>query len=201
MNKQELRTLRSQLLLTVGLFAGCIAAAGVMASQRGFFEKYLKEKYAPLPADLKDVADAAGAGEVDPVRFEQLSDAERLALYDDWMSRDPPPANTPRALLTAAGELYLARAERTLVCGNDDQRKRALRFLELAGSREAISRLQKLSRWAARRSLPEFAAAVAETIDRLDQAPRTGAAGSPGAAATLPGATFGHSQTGSKTLE
>ncbi len=201
MNKQELRTLRSQLLLTVGLFAGCIAAAAVMASQRGFFEKYLKEKYAPLPADLKDVADAAAAGEVDPARFEQLSDAQRLALYDDWMTRDPPPVNTPRALMTAAAELYLARAERTLVCGNHDQRKRALRFLELAGSREATARLQKLSRWAARRSLSELVAGIAETIDRLEQAPRTSPARSPKAAATLPGETFGDSQTGGKTLE
>jgi len=188
-------------MLTVGLFAGCIVAAAVMASQRGFFEKHLKEKYAPLPADIQDVADAAAADEVDPVRFEQLSDQQRLALYDDWMTRDVPPANTPRALMAADGELYLARAERTLVCGSAVQRKRALSFLELAGSRDAIARLQKLSRWAARRSLSELVAAIAQTIHRLEQTPRTGPASSPGAAADLPSAALHHDQTGSKTLE
>ncbi|MHC4404288.1 MAG: hypothetical protein ACYTG0_31930 [Planctomycetota bacterium] len=174
MNRQELRTLRSQLLLVAGLFAGCIVAGVLMATQRGFFEEYLREEYAPLPAELKDLADAAASGEIDEARLQGLSQEQRLALYDDWMIRPNPPAGTPKTLVAAAGELYLARAERTLVCGNADQRKKALWFLELAGSSEAVPVLEKASRWAERRSLPELAAAIAETVDRLQRAPSAG---------------------------
>ena len=49
MNKQELRTLRGQVLLLTGLFAASIVVAGVIAFQRSFFERYLREKYVVLP--------------------------------------------------------------------------------------------------------------------------------------------------------
>ena len=169
MNKQELKTLRAQSLLMGGLLAGCIGAAVLLATQRGFFEGYLKEKYAPLPEGLRPVADAAAEGQLDPEEFQRLAEPHRLALYDHWMQADDPPPAAARVLVEAAPALYIARAERTLVCGNQQQRGRALAFLEAAGSDEAIPVLEELSRWAARRKMPELAAQVAATADRLRQ--------------------------------
>lgn len=170
MNKQELQTLRGQLLLMGALFAGCIVAAIVMASQREFFEKFVEEKYVALPASLKPLADAAAEGTIDKKAFANLSDSERLALYDYWMTHsDPTLAGMPRALVAADPPLYLTRAERSLVCGRVEQKLKALTFLELAGSRDAIPILQKVSQWAARRQIPEIAAKIAETIDRIER--------------------------------
>ena len=169
MNKQELKTLRAQSLLMGGLLAGCIAAAILLATQRGFFESYLKEKYPPLPEGLRPVADAAAKGRLDPEEFEKLTEPERLTLYGHWMEGTDTPPAAARVLVEAAPALYIARAERTLVCGNADQRGRALAFLEAAGSDEAIPVLEELSRWARRRKMPELAAQIAGAADRLRQ--------------------------------
>ena len=170
MNKQELRTLRGQLLLLGGLFASCMVAAALMASQRGFFEKFIKEKYQELPASLKTMADNAVNGRLDKEAFTRLSPAQRLALYDDWMLRpEPPPAQTPRALVTADPDLYFARAERTLVCGSSGQKLRALKFLKLARSKDAIPMLKRVHEWAVKRRTLRLAEAITETILELEQ--------------------------------
>jgi hypothetical protein len=154
-----------------GLLAGCIVAAVVTASQRWFFEKYARENYASLSGELRSVADAAARGTLDDESFDLLDDAERVALYDDWMSRSAtPPSATPRALVRAAPELYVARVERSLVCGRPEQRQRALEFLELARCRDAIPMLQQVSRWAAKRNLADLPAQIQQTIQRLEQA-------------------------------
>lgn len=172
MHKDELRTLRGQLLLLGGLFAGCIVAAVIMASQRGFFEQFIAEQYTALPANLQPLVEAAATGAIDREAFAKLSPAQRLALYDEWMTHtDPSPAGTPRALVAADPTLYLARAERSLVCGRAEQKLRALAFLELAGSEDAIPVLRKASRWAARRQRPELATQIATTLERLERAP------------------------------
>lgn len=170
MNKRELKTLRGQLLLLGGLFAGCLVAAAVIAASRNFFEKFLGEKYQPLPAHLAALAQAAAEDRFDQSAFAALSPADRLVLYDDWMARaDPPPAATPGALLAADAALYLARVERTLVCGRPDQRLRALQFLELAGARQAVPLLREVRQWALKRKLPQLGEQIAETINRIEQ--------------------------------
>lgn len=68
MNKQELRTLKGQLLLLGGMFAGSVVLAMLLATQRGFFEKFVEEKYGALPATLKPLADAAAEGKLDRKR-------------------------------------------------------------------------------------------------------------------------------------
>lgn len=171
MNKKELRTLKGQLLLLGGMFAGSIVLAVFIAMQRGFFEKFIEEKYGVLPASMKALADAAATeGKLDPEAFNKLSQAERLLLYDDWMTRpDPPPSRTPSALTAADSGLYLARAERTLVSGREDQKMRALKFLELAGARDAIPILQKARQWSIKRRANDMAAKITETLDHLER--------------------------------
>ena len=169
MNRQELRTLRGQLVLLGGLFAVCAATAVAMASQREFFEQFLYERYTPVSADVSEASEAAATGRLDRQRFDRLSDAKRLALYEEWISRSEPlPAATPPNLVGLSGMLYIHRAERTIVCGNTEQRGKALKFLELSECPEAIPVLRKAGRWAQRRKMSALAAQIEKTISRLE---------------------------------
>jgi hypothetical protein len=168
MNKAELRTLKVQLALVVGMFLVCAAGAGFMATQRAFFEGYMKEEYAELPADLLPLAEAAARGRLTSEDLTELPEPKRLALYDHWMRQAEPPKRTPAALVAADPALYLARAERTLACGNAEQRRRALKFLELADSDEAVPILHKARRWAQRRKLAELGNQIETTLKRIE---------------------------------
>jgi len=168
MNKAELRTLKVQLALVVGMFLVCAAGAGFMATQRAFFEGYMKEEYAEISADLLPLAEAAAGGRLAPEDLAELPEPKRLALYDHWMRQAEPPKRTPAALVAAGPALYLARAERTLVCGNAEQRRRALKFLELADSAEAVPILRKARRWAERRKLAKFDEEIEATLKRIE---------------------------------
>lgn len=169
MTRQEWRSLRIQVLLMGGLIAGCTVAAIVTATQRGFFEKYLYEKYAALPASLQPLAEAAAQGTLKPRQLAELSENERLLLYDHWMAQaDLPSAAMPRSLLAADPDLYIARVERTLVCGRQEQRERALEFLERGGRPDSVPMLRRAAAWAGRRNFPDLAARIQETVQRLE---------------------------------
>lgn len=90
-------------------------------------------------------------------------------MYDDWMTRAAPPTLTPSALVAADSALYLARSERTLVGGREDQKVRALKFMELAGSKDAIPYLQKAREWSIKRRTLELTAKITETLERLER--------------------------------
>lgn len=170
MNKRELRTLKGQLLLLGAMFAGSIALAIFVATQRGFFEKFIEEKYGVLPATMKTLADTAAEGKIDEEAFKKLSQAERLLLYDDWMARpDTPPARTPEVLVAADSALYLARAERTLIGGREDQKLRALKFIELARAKMAVPLLQKARQWSIKRRTIQLTEKITETLRSLEQ--------------------------------
>jgi hypothetical protein len=170
MNKQELRTLKGQLLLLCALFAGSVALAVFIASERAFFEKFIEEKYVALSPSLKPLADSAAEGKLEQEAFNKLSQADRLILYDDWMARpDSLPEETPHALVSADKGLYLARAERTIINGSNYQKLRALKFLELAASRDAIPILRKAREWSLKRRTLELTAKITETLERLER--------------------------------
>ncbi len=153
------------------MFAGSVALAVVIATQRPFFEKFIEEKYGQLPANIKTMADgAAESGKIDAEAFGRLTAEERLLLYDDWMTRpDPPPTRTPAALVAADPKLYLARAERSLVGGSDNQKTRALKFFELAGSKDAIPLLQKARQWSIKRRTLDLTAQITDVLERLER--------------------------------
>lgn len=171
MNRQEIRTLKGQLLLLGAMFAGSVVLAVVMAAQRPFFEKFIAEKYGTVPANIKTLADeVALSGKIEAEAFSKLTEEERLLLYDDWMTRpDPPPPRTPAALVAADSKLYLARAERSLVGGSDNQKTRALKFFELAGSRDAIPLLQKARQWSIKRRTLDLTAKIEDVLERLER--------------------------------
>jgi hypothetical protein len=170
MNKQELHNLKGQLFLLGAMFIGSVVLAVFISSERRFFEKFIEEKYAQMPETLKPLADAAAEGRLDEAAFNKLSQTDRLILYDDWMARrDEQPERTPAVLLAADSGLYLARAERTIVCGRDDQKMRALKFLELAGSRSAIPILRKARQWSIKRRTFQLTAKITETLERLER--------------------------------
>ena len=162
--------MKGQLLLLGAMLAGSVALAIFIAMQRGFFEKFIEEKYTALPATLKPFANAAAEGKLDREAFNKLSQAERLILYDDWMARpDQPPARTPSELVAADSGLYLARAERTIVGGRDEQKMRALKFLELAGAKDVVPILRRARQWSIKRRTVELTAKITETLERLER--------------------------------
>ena len=175
MTNVELRSLRAQLLLVGGLVAGCIVAAVLIATQRWWFESFLVEKYPPLPANLSKLAKDVHAGQIDADAWDRLSNAERLAFFDDWMANDGEAwPQMPPALAALAGDLYAARAERTLVCGGDAQRARALEFLRLAHCAEALPCLDRARCWAQRRCLGPLADDIAATMAAIRVASEEG---------------------------
>jgi hypothetical protein len=171
MNRQEIRTLKGQLLLFGAMFAGSVVLAVVMATQRPFFEKFIAEKYGVLPESIKTVADGvAESGKIEAEAFSKLTEEERLLLYDDWMTRpDPPPPRTPAALVAADPKMYLSRAERSLVGGSDNQKTRALKFFELAGSKDAIPLLQKARQWSIKRRTLDLTARITDVLEHLER--------------------------------
>lgn len=151
------------------MFAGSLALAAFIAAERGFFEKFVEEKYTALPASLKPLADAAAENRIDKEAFARLSREERLILYDDWMARAETLERTPASLVQADAALYLARAERSIVAGRAEQKMRAVKFLELAGSRDALPILRKARAWSVRRGETNLTAKIDETLRLLER--------------------------------
>jgi hypothetical protein len=173
LNKQEIRTLRAQLLLTGGLMLLCAVCAVVVATQRKLVErKWIREKYTAaydnFPRRVQEAADAAAAGKLTEKLYEPLSEKERDWLYEDWMIRsDPPFEAAPSALAGIDAVRYLERAERTLVCGSAPQQQRAARFLELCATPAAAEVAVRVHDWARKRNRQVLAERLAPTIETL----------------------------------
>lgn len=149
------------------LFGVCIIAAIILATQRGFFEKFVTETYSQLPQPLEGMAQSAAEGNIDSEEFEALAAGQRMALYDDWMLSDDPPEVTPGALVAADKNLYFSRARRTIACGNSEQRLRAVMFLKLSRSGDAIPILRKAHGWALKRRVDKLVYEIEEAIYQL----------------------------------
>ncbi|MBP88801.1 MAG: hypothetical protein CMJ64_19165 [Planctomycetaceae bacterium] len=188
MKNSEIRKLKMQLVLVGGLFVFCIATAIVIVNNRPFFEKYLLEKYKPLPTNLIPLAQKMEkTGEV-PEVFGRLTEKQQGAFYEHWMTLAEVEKDTPKMLVSVAPSLHIARVEQTLVCGSQEQRTRALRFVELGfvelgfesalvqsgsgvstNNSEVLSMLGRIDGWATRRRLSSFRTEVDETIVALKQ--------------------------------
>lgn len=179
MKKSEYRKLTMQLVLVAGLFVSCVAAAIVIVNNRPFFEKYLLEKHKPLPANLTSLAQKMKTTGKLPEVFERLTQKQHAAFYEHWMSLPEVEKEMPRMLVSTAPSLYIARVEQTLVCGSQEQRTRALLFVELAFRRsdsgestnnsQVLSMLDRVERWATRRRLSSLNAELDRTVAALKQ--------------------------------
>jgi hypothetical protein len=160
MNIKELRTLRGQVLLTVGLFAGSLAIALVIVTNRWWFEKVLLEKPAPatqLSASLKELVNRVNLGKADGVTYGRLLPPEQIALFDAWMQEGKKASKlAPATLVQMDAKLYLQRVEHAVVCGNSAQRQQALQFLVLTRSSEGEQILDRLARWARKRNRSDW---------------------------------------------
>lgn len=135
--RRFLRTPRGQLALIGVTFAGSIALAAFVATQRSFFEKYVREKYESPAAYIVEIGKKLESDE-DVRVVKDLSRADHLKLYEAWMqSNDTWPAAAARVMIASSPTLYLHRAAQTLVGGTPRQRRRAVQFLAASDAAEA----------------------------------------------------------------
>ena len=168
---RELRTLRWQLLLTGGLFTGSLVLAIVIAVNRPYAESFIQEGFKldgeELPKKLQQAADEAATGELAASWSKQLKPEDWRLLYEDWMLASEPRRSAAAAFSARNAEFFTEAAERTVVCGSDEQKRRAARFLEWSNSQAAIPVLQRLQRWTAKRNQRELSEQLAVAEKRL----------------------------------
>src|SRR5687768_10705587 len=95
MRKEELRTLRGQLLLIAGLFLFCIASGVYVAAQRAnWFEPKLRETYTDpsrIGTAATKAAEKAAAGRLTAEDLAPLGPEQRKQVYELWVRQEAPP--------------------------------------------------------------------------------------------------------------
>ncbi len=162
--------LRGQLIVLGLVFLGGLVLAAVMATQRPWFESFVREKYqvgyASFSEPLRRAVDVLAADKLAQVDFEKLGPDQRRQLYEDWIERsDVPRLMVPQRLTLWAPKYYLQCAEKTVVCGSPNQQKRAVQFLQLCNCREATEVVQRLAQWSDKRQLVELRASLGVPIE------------------------------------
>ena len=163
-----LSTWRGQLQLVGGTYVLALALALGAASQRGFFEGYVREKYKEPSAVSAHLAGRLAQGAVDDAELAALSAPEWAALYYWWMQQPAPGAPAiPLSMFRHAPEVCVDRLERTFVAGTLAQRQRALAFAAGAQSPGLRSSLELGRRAAARSPTPSLAQEFQIVLDSL----------------------------------
>ena len=177
MNAAQLRSLPVQAGLIAGLFIGSLGLGGIIVSQRWRFESFVKESYAApskgQSESMRNAINELSLGKVARETWDKVPDVERRAVYNALMLRED--LGAPKVVagcLETAAEFFLKCAERTVVCGDAEQRLRGLKFLELSGVDQAGQALDRLAVWADRWNRPNDFAAIDETRMRWRQESR-----------------------------
>jgi len=155
MNASQIRSLPVQAGLTIGLFASCVILGGIIVSQRWRFESFIQERYAassaPVSSSTTQVTESLLKMRPAKEKWTQVPESERRNVYLALMRQDDFPSTEFVAACQATDpEFFVTCAERTVVCGNDVQRDRGLKFLELAGIEQSGPALDRLVDWASR---------------------------------------------------
>jgi hypothetical protein len=164
--KARLRTPHGQLQLLAALFATALVLALVVALNRPFFERYVREKYPEPPSLIEDLVTRIETGEAGPEEVTKLGREERVQLYHAWQlgPDDPAPdARLPRVLFQADAQLYAELVERTLAAGTPPQRLRAAVLAAASGHEDARAVLE----WGLERARRQGDAALAEALGEL----------------------------------
>lgn len=167
MRKTDLSGLKFQLFLVSILFLICSGLSLFIVMNRPWVEGYLKESYGIVSEDLQSLFDTTRMGGTIADAYKQIPPKDRLMLYDAWMQEAVDNNQSPRILMQTDFELFSRRAERTLICGSTDQRKKALRFFAYGQDRRCLPILDQAKNWARRRKLHELEAEIRQTIQEL----------------------------------
>jgi hypothetical protein len=162
-----LRTPRGVLILLAVSLAFSAAVAAGLALHRDFFERHVRESY-PAPSGLLAELGRSLDRPAGLRRLRGLNAAERRQLYTTWIQVGAswPPA-APRAMMTADPSTFLDAAFQTLIAGSPEQRRRAVRFLALAGHPAGRELLEEaLARAQARRE-SDLAALIRDALSGL----------------------------------
>ena len=159
-----LRTPRGVLALLAASLVFSAAVAAGLALNRDFFERHVREKYPPpsgLLAELGQSLDSPAGLR----RLRGLNAAERRQLYTAWMQvGDSWPPEAARAMMTIDPAIYLDAAFQTLIAGSPEQRRRAVRFLALAGHPAGRELLEEALTRARSRRETDLAAFICDSI-------------------------------------
>ncbi len=141
--RERLSTPSGQMTLIGATIAAGAALAVIVATQRPWFEKHVREKYAAPQQRVADVVKAIDSAD-DTAGVLALSAQDRRLAYEAWM-QGPDGFHTaaPAAMARADAPLYIARAWQTLICGSPEQRMLAVRFLEATGHADATGVLRR----------------------------------------------------------
>ena len=167
----ELRRLKWQIAATLSLFVACVPLAGAVILLRDRFERHMFEDYKARHEEfsdelqaLIDAADSETPARDLKTRIAALELETKERIFQDWMRRrEPQRLATPARLVSADADFFLKRAEKAVVCGNEEQRERALTFLirsEAAGAAEIVDRL---ATWARKRRRGD----IVEQVERF----------------------------------
>ena len=161
MTKAEMRTLRFQLQLTGLLFAVSVACAVTIVCCRGLFERWLFEKHAAsydsLPKRLQETVDLLRRGEPAAEVLRKMTASDQESIYQFCLAENADiRATMAHSLCQARPEFFVARAERTVVVGSNDQKLRAVEFLECSQCSSACQTVGELGKWARLRQRPEL---------------------------------------------
>lgn len=174
MKKSYLRSLPVQSSLIAVLFLGSLVLGGIIVSQRWRFESFVKESYVLPRRELSDstrkATDSLIRGESASEFWKRVPDTERRAVYIAWMQQGQVPTQTTvEPFVETDAEFFIKCSERTFVCGDLEQRKRGLTFIEMSGIDRAGKVLDRLAAWAERCNRPDDVALVEATRIRMRQ--------------------------------
>ena len=162
-----LRTPRGVLALLAASLVFSAAVAAGLALHRDFFERHVQERY-PAPSGLLAELGRSLDRPAGLRRLRGLNAEERRQLYTTWIQVGSSwPQTAPRTMMTADPPAFLDAAFQTLIAGSPEQRRRAVRFLSLAGhpaGRELLE--ESLARARARRET-ELTAFISDALSGL----------------------------------
>ncbi|RCS46270.1 hypothetical protein DTL42_14950 [Bremerella cremea] len=174
-NKAALRSAPIQVSLLGSVIVGAIGLAVVSLLFREiFFEKYVRETFAPTPPNLSQRAEALLLSPL-PETTEPLNAAEIDELYAVWIQNEKfdPQGQIAAQLFSVDSEHTFERSCRTLVVGNRGQRMRALQLLSFANFIEHPTEVRRLVAYARqkaeRRREDDLVTKANELLARLPQ--------------------------------
>ena len=167
----ELRRLKWQIAATLSLFVACVPLAGAVILLRDRFERHMfedhKARYEEFSGELQSLIDAADSETpaLDlKTRIAALEPETKELIFQDWMRRrEPQRLATPARLVAADPAFFLRRAEKAVVCGNEEQRERALTFLTRSEAPAVSETVARLEAWAKKRRRDD----IVEQVERF----------------------------------